>query len=136
MKNKRGFLNLALVIMATVFVLGGCLAADDKDNATAGGGGGDGGGGGGDVTFQTVYDTVFSPKCGCHDSANGTAGLSVQAAANMVNVASSNDMPYITPGDRANSRIYVRMDDGQMPPGGTDQANIDLVGTWIDGGAL
>ena len=56
------------------------------------------------------------------------------------NVMSENSInaPVIIPFDHAGSRLWEYIDNGFMPFGGTPliQSQIDLIASWIDGGAL
>lgn len=91
---------------------------------------------------------MLTPNCnGCHVGANAPAGLRLDAAnsyAQLVNVASSQvpALMRVKPGDPDNSYLVQKIDGratvgGRMPLGRDPlpQASIDLVRSWIAGGA-
>jgi hypothetical protein len=102
----------------------------------------------GQSLFQQVQSTVLTPNCtGCHVGANAPAGLRLDAGnsyAMLFNVAST-QVPTIlrvAPGDPQNSYLVQKIEGraavgGRMPLGRDPlpQASIDLVRSWIAGGA-
>lgn len=97
------------------------------------------------ATFSSIQSTVFTPTCalsGCHSGAqrpNLTAG---QAYNNIVNVASTQGIDYIEPGDPDNSYLYRKLTGNnivgtRMPRGRTPlaQAVLDSIRVWIERGA-
>jgi hypothetical protein len=102
----------------------------------------------GQSLFQQVQSTVLTPNCtGCHVGASAPAGLRLDAGnsyAMLFNVAST-QVPTIlrvAPGDPQNSYLVQKLEGraaagGRMPLGRDPlpQASIDLVRSWIAGGA-
>lgn len=98
--------------------------------------------------FQQVQDTVLTPNCtGCHVGAGAPQGLRLDAGnsyALLVNVASTQvpSLLRVSPGDPQNSYLVQKIEGraavgGRMPLGRNPlpQASIDLVRSWIAGGA-
>jgi hypothetical protein len=97
-----------------------------------------------------VWEPILVTQCGCHQvGASGGLLMGMDAAsayASMVNVASSNGMPYVTPGDPANSYLFHKVDGTQVEAGGggstmplgapmLGQPDIDAIAAWIADGA-
>ncbi|MDQ7065075.1 MAG: PQQ-dependent sugar dehydrogenase [candidate division KSB1 bacterium] len=100
---------------------------------------------GGHVVFENVQ-TIFDRNCvRCHQGTNAPADLSLkagQAYDNIVNVPSSEVPQYlrIHPGRRESSYLYIKIT-YDVPPAGARMENlpqdeIELIGRWIDQGAL
>lgn len=107
------------------------------------------------VSLAQIQGLVFTPICsGCHDGSNPTTGAlpgsqnltAGNSFANLVDV-SSREIPAllrVKPNDPANSYLIRKLEGAadiqgsRMPLGGPflDQATIDLVKTWIAGGAM
>jgi hypothetical protein len=98
--------------------------------------------------FQQVQDTVLTPNCtGCHVGAGAPQGLRLDAGnsfALLVNVPSMQvpSLLRVSPGDPQNSYLVQKIEGraavgGRMPLGRNPlpQASIDLVRSWIAGGA-
>jgi hypothetical protein len=98
--------------------------------------------------FQQVQDTVFTPNCtGCHVGAGAPLGLRLDAGnsyAGLFNVPSMQvpSLLRVSPGDPQNSYLVQKIEGraaagGRMPLGRNPlpQASIDLVRSWIAGGA-
>ena len=99
--------------------------------------------------FQQIQDTIFTPICtNCHAGATAPAGLRLDSAnsfAMLVNVASTevSTLMRVSPGDPDNSYLVQKLEGraavgARMPLGSPPlpQASIDLVRSWIAGGAL
>ena len=96
----------------------------------------------GPVSFAAAVQPLFDASCvGCH-GAGGSAGLDLRAGsshANLVGVGSLGGGTLVEAGDSAVSVLYQRLTGvgGTMPPtGALPAAEVDLVATWIDEGAL
>ena len=106
----------------------------------------------GPPTFNEVYEDVLQPQCatgGCHD-ADHVAGLDMSTEQNafdyLYNVQATTEGATlyfrVIPEDAENSLLSVVLDEPvgevrQMPPSGPlDDASINLIRAWIDGGAL
>lgn len=88
---------------------------------------------------------VFDGSCvGCHGPNNPPGGLDLETdpCSAIVDVPSSQSVPYVVPGDPEGSLLWSRIADNGthgsvMPPSGKmPQANIDTVAAWIEGGAI
>ena len=93
----------------------------------------------GQVDYQTQIQTIFNNNCtSCH--INGGAyygGLDLSTYANVM--TGGNSGAVITPFDHANSYLWQRVNNGEMPPGTNPDlsaSQIDLIALWIDEGAL
>ena len=93
----------------------------------------------GQVDYQTQIQTIFNNNCtSCH--INGGAyygGLDLSTYANVM--TGGNSGAVITPFDHANSYLWQRVNNGEMPPGDNPDltaAQVTLVAQWIDEGAL
>ena len=99
------------------------------------------------ATFSAIQAGVFDKSCndaGCHD---GSVSPDLRAASNsynnIVEVASSQRLNYIQPGDAARSYLFVKMANlpgirySRMPISGVPipAAVLDSIATWIDNGA-
>lgn len=97
-----------------------------------------------------VWEPILVTQCGCHQvGASGGLLMGMDAAsayASMVNVPSSNGMPYVTPGDPDNSYLFHKVDGTQVEAGGggstmplgapmLGQPDIDAIAAWIADGA-
>lgn len=85
---------------------------------------------GGPVTYDCDVQPVFDANCiSCHGS---SAGLNLQSCENMQQ--GSNRGPVIDPGSKETSVLWIRIDDGTMPPQGgpLPDADIEGIGAWID----
>ena len=93
----------------------------------------------GQVDYQTQIQTIFNSNCtSCH--VNGGAyygGLDLSTYDNVM--AGGNSGAVIVPNDHANSYLWQRVNNGEMPPGNNPDltaSQIDLIALWIDEGAL
>ena len=93
----------------------------------------------GQVDYQTQIQTIFNSNCtSCH--VNGGAyygGLDLSTYANVM--TGGNSGAVITPFDHANSYLWQRVNNGEMPPGTNPDlsaSQIDLIALWINEGAL
>jgi len=93
----------------------------------------------GQVDYQTQIQTIFNSNCtSCH--INGGAyygGLDLSTYDNVM--SGGNSGAVITPFDHANSYLWQRVNNGEMPPGTNPDlsaSQIDLIALWIDEGAL
>jgi len=97
--------------------------------------GGGAGAGGATATFTQVYKTILSMRCSgasCHNPGS-QQGFSVSSQANAYNTAQQ----FIIPGDSYGSTLWEAVDFGDMPRNAArlSDANIALIGAWIDEGA-
>lgn len=103
-------------------------------------------------TLLSVQSQVFTPRCavsGCHVGAAAPFGLDLSSvadsAANLIDVPSGEQpaIARVLPGDAANSYLYWKitgnpaMGGDPMPLSGgpLSGGDIDLIASWIDGGA-
>ena len=108
--------------------------------------------GNGGVTLLDVQSQVLTPRCaisGCHVGSGAPFGLDMSSASasksHLVNVASGEtpSMMRVLPGDSASSYMYWKItanpgiggDPMPLAGGPLSQAQIDLIASWIDGGA-
>ena len=108
--------------------------------------------GGGGVTLLDVQSQVLTPRCaisGCHVGSGAPFGLDMSnvsaSRSHLVNVSSGENgsMMRVLPGDSANSYMYWKVTGNpgiggeQMPltGGPLSQGQINLIASWIDGGA-
>ena len=91
----------------------------------------------GQVDYQTEIQTIFNSNCGnCH-LGNSSGGLNLSTYQNLM--AGGNSGAVITPFDHANSYLWQRVNNGEMPPGDNPDltaSQVSLVALWIDEGAL
>ena len=89
------------------------------------------------IDYQTEIQTIFNSKCGnCH-LGNSSGGLNLSTYQNLM--AGGNSGAVIVPGDHANSYLWQRVNNGEMPPGDNPDltaSQVSLVALWIDEGAL
>ena len=91
----------------------------------------------GQVDYQTEIQTIFNSNCGnCH-LGNSSGGLNLSTYQNLM--AGGNSGAVILPGNHANSYLWQKVNNGEMPPGNNPDLNtneINLIAQWIDEGAL
>ena len=91
----------------------------------------------GQVDYQTEIQTIFNSNCGnCH-LGNSSGGLNLSTYQNLM--AGGNSGAVILPGNHANSYLWQKINNGEMPPGNNPDLNtneINLIAQWIDEGAL
>ena len=109
-----------------------------KDVTGDSGGGDDSGEASGEVPedVQAVFDDHCAP---CHVNGGSSGALNLDAGnayGNLVDEAALVGGTRVVCGDSANSVLFQRMDDGEMPQSGRlDPADpIDAIQAWIDGG--
>jgi len=93
----------------------------------------------GQVDYTTQIQTIFNSNCtSCHvDGGSYFGGLDLSTYANVM--TGGNSGAVITPFDHANSYLWQRVNNGEMPPGTNPDlsaSQIDLIALWIDEGAL
>jgi hypothetical protein len=103
-------------------------------------------------TLLVVQSQILTPRCavsGCHVGASAPLGLNLSSVAdsgaNLIDIASGENpaLMRVLPGDSANSYLYWKITGNpgiggeQMPLSGgpLSPGDIDLVASWIDGGA-
>jgi hypothetical protein len=103
-------------------------------------------------TLLVVQSQVFTPRCalsGCHVGAGAPFGMDLSSvassAANLIDVASGEKpaMKRVAPGDSASSYLYWKItgnpgiggDPMPLSGGPLSAGDIDLIASWIDGGA-
>jgi hypothetical protein len=99
--------------------------------------------------FAEVQTEVLNKSCAfssCHGAAQGTGGLKLDGTdadyERLVGVASSTGEPLVDPSNADGSYLVAKIEGAVgitgdvMPPGGAlDDAALQLVRDWIDGGA-
>ena len=87
------------------------------------------------VDYETQIQTIFNNNCtSCHQYGSQN-GLNLTTYAGVMNGGTSGAA--IVAGDHANSLLWVRVDNGSMPPSGNLSSDqINLIAQWIDEGAL
>lgn len=124
--------------LALVAVLAGCSDHGDPLTTTIPGGNND------PVSLSADVQPLLDANCvACH-GVGGNAGLDLRPGVsygNLVGVAANNGGGnLVVAGDKMSSVLYQRMTGSQggvMPPGGALSTTAqDLVGQWIDDGAL
>ena len=94
----------------------------------------------GQVDYQTQIQTIFNSNCtSCHvNGGSYFGGLDLSTYANVMNGGNSGVV--VIPNDHANSYLWQRVNNGEMPPGTNNPdlsaAQVDLIALWIDEGAL
>jgi len=93
----------------------------------------------GQVDYQTQIQTIFNSNCtSCHvNGGSYFGGLDLSTYANVMNGGNSGVV--VIPNDHANSYLWQRVNNGEMPPGNNpdlSSSQIDLIALWIDEGAL
>ena len=102
------------------------------------------------LTFQDDVDPILSSRCVmCHLNSNTNGGFNFDGGLDdlLKNSNDLPDMPYIDPEDSSNSYLFHKIsgtqltvdgDGSQMPLQGglLSDAQIDLIGQWIDEGAM
>ena len=90
----------------------------------------------GQVDYPQIQ-TIFNSNCGnCH-LGNSSGGLNLSTYQNLM--AGGNSGAVIVPNDHANSYLWKRVNNGEMPPGNNPDltaSQVSLVSLWIDEGAL
>ena len=89
----------------------------------------------GQVDYTSQIQTIFSSSCtGCHGN---SGGLNLTSYSNVM--AGGDSGAVIVANDHANSLLWQRVNNGEMPPGNNPDltaAQVSLVALWIDEGAL
>ena len=87
------------------------------------------------VDYETQIQTIFNTSCtSCHQYGSQN-GLNLTTYAGVMNGGTSGAA--IVAGDHANRLLWVRVDNGSMPPSGNlSPEQINLIAQWIDEGAL
>ena len=85
------------------------------------------------VDFESQIQTIFNYSCtGCHGN---SGGLNLTTYSGVM--TGGNTGAAIVAGDHASSLLWVRVENGSMPPSGTLSSDqVDLIAQWIDEGAL
>ena len=90
----------------------------------------------GQVDYPQIQ-TIFNSNCGnCH-LGNSSGGLNLSTYQNLM--AGGNSGAVILPGNHANSYLWQKVNNDEMPPGNNPDLNtneINLIAQWIDEGAL
>ena len=88
---------------------------------------------GAQVDFESQIQTIFNYSCtGCHGN---SGGLNLTTYSGVM--TGGNTGAAIVAGDHASSLLWVRVENGSMPPSGTLSSDqVDLIAQWIDEGAL
>ena len=90
------------------------------------------------VDYNTEIQTIFNANCtSCHMYGNASGGLTLTSYSGVM--TNSNSGASVVPDDHANSLLWQRVNNGEMPPGNNPDLNsdeVDLIAQWIDEGAL
>ncbi|MBF0350451.1 MAG: hypothetical protein HQM11_05435 [SAR324 cluster bacterium] len=138
-KNQTLNSLFALFVMATVILsLYGCAETEGKKKSSSG------------PSWKSIQADILSQKCTtCHSGGSPAAGLSWEAGKYKEIVTDGKmsqgnpEFKIIEPGDKSKSYAYMKITNNanivgaQMPLGGQlAQGSIDIIGAWIDAGAL
>ena len=89
------------------------------------------------VDYETQIQTIFNNNCtSCHQYGSQN-GLNLTVYSGVMNGGTSGAA--IVAGEHANSLLWVRVNNGSMPPGNNPDLSsdeINLIAQWIDEGAL
>ncbi len=92
------------------------------------------------VDFEKDVAAILIGKClECHQSANPSGGLALDTAASVTKGGDSGVV--VTPGSAADSLLFKRIMDGEMPPakhgvpGRLAENQVEILQRWIDAGA-
>ena len=92
----------------------------------------------GQVDYTSQIQTIFTNNCtSCHMYGNASGGLTLTSYSGVM--AGGNSGAVIVANDHANSLLWQRVNNGEMPPGNNPDltaAQVSLVALWIDEGAL
>jgi len=93
----------------------------------------------GQVDYQTQIQTIFNSNCtSCHvNGGSYFGGLDLSTYANVMNGGNSGVV--VIPNDHANSYLWQRVNNGEMPPEANPDlsaSQVDLIALWINEGAL
>ncbi len=87
------------------------------------------------VDYSTEIQPIFNDNCtGCHGN---SGGLNLSSYSNLMEGGNGGDV--IVAGDHANSYLWQRVDNGEMPPGNNPDLSseqVELIAQWVDEGAL
>ena len=90
------------------------------------------------IDYTTQIQTIFNANCtSCHMYGNASGGLTLTSYSGVM--ANSNSGASVVPDDHANSLLWQRVNNGEMPPGNNPDLSsdeINLIAQWIDEGAL
>ena len=90
------------------------------------------------IDYTTQIQTIFNANCtSCHMYGNASGGLTLTSYSGVM--ANSNSGASVVPDDHANSLLWQRVNNGEMPPGNNPDLSsdeINLIAKWIDEGAL
>ena len=119
-RDTRAFVHRAVLVVA-------CLAATGAEGPPSGA-----------PRFERDVLPLLTAKCvKCHGGDRPKAGLDLQTRAGLLKGGESG--PALVPGDSGKSLVLELIRKGDMPPGGKaalPAAQVDLVKTWIDSGAI
>lgn len=133
--------RLSIVLILSAFGLGACLDVGApllvENGLTAVPNG--------EIDFEThVRPILTRHRCtACHSTGGGQAGLDIAAPATLVvqleeadPVSGDPEEWIVKPCDHEVSRVWQRVDDCSMPPGGEclNQVEVDVIAKWIDQG--
>ena len=85
------------------------------------------------VDYNNDIQPIFQSRCiSCHGY---SGGLNLTSYSNLMN--GGNSGPSVEDGNHSSSLLYIRVENGTMPPIGTlEPDQINLIAQWIDEGAL
>ena len=89
---------------------------------------------GAQIDYNTIIQPIFNASCtSCH---GGAGGLNLSSYENVM--AGGNSGAAVIPFDHASSLLWLNVNSGYMPPGGSDLTaeEVELIADWIDEGAV
>ena len=90
------------------------------------------------VDYNTQIQTIFTNNCTtCHMYGNASGGLTLTSYTGVM--TNSNSGASVVPEDHANSYLWQRVNNGEMPPGSNpdlSSAEVSLIAQWINEGAI
>jgi len=89
---------------------------------------------GAQIDYNTIIQPIFNASCtSCH---GGAGGLNLSSYENVM--AGGNSGAAVIPFDHASSLLWLNVNSGYMPPGGSDLTaeEVELIAQWIDEGAV
>ena len=125
MRSKLAFSVFSTLVFSCLGVVSVGLAADPPK---------------GKITYQEHASAVFRSRCGsCHNPDKQKGGLNLDNYGSAMQGGGSGKV--IEPGDAENSTLFLAVthkEEPKMPPNSAKipDAEIDLIRTWIEGGAL
>ena len=90
------------------------------------------------IDYTTQIQTIFNANCtSCHMYGNASGGLTLTSYSGVM--AGGNSGAVVVANDHANSYLWQRVNNGEMPPGNNPDlsaSQVDLIALWINEGAI